>query len=236
MQIIRQKVHRVTLCLLALGTLFDCAHAQDFTIYGALTSDYVYRGVSNSDEHAAVQLGLDISTDSGFFGGIWASTTDITSGDRNRAREVDYYFGYVRYFGKDWSTSLSINRYSYPGADGSVNYDYDEVATIIGFKDRFWFEIDYTDTLFGHNEPAYNLEALANWPLPELLTLSTGIGYFDISKFAGKAYSYWQVGISRPLRWMTIDLRYHDTADVPAEISRADLADSRVVLTISAAF
>ena len=95
MKIIRKKADRVTLCLLAFGAMFDCAYAQKFTIYGALTSDYVCRGVSNSDEHAAVQLGLEVSTDSGFFGGIWASTTDITNGDRHRAREVDYYFGHI---------------------------------------------------------------------------------------------------------------------------------------------
>lgn len=220
--------------LLALGAVFSNVHAQELTFYGALTSDYVYRGVSNSDEHAAVQLGIDIGTDIGFFGGVWASTTDVNTGGRNRAREVDFYFGYVHYFENDWSASLSINRYTYPGAEGNVGYDYNEWAAIIGFKDRLWFEFDYTDSVFGHDKPAYNFEVLASWPLPASLTLTAGLGYFDMSRFAGDAYSYWQIGVARPLGWTMLDLRYHDTSNV--RINPPDLADPRIVLTISVSF
>ena len=212
------------------------AQAQDFTFYAALTSDYVYRGVSNSDEHAAGQLGLDVSTEAGFFAGVWASTTDITTGDRHRSREVDFYVGYLQQFENDWSASVSINRYTYPAADGNVSYDYNEFATIINIHDRLWFEADYTDSVFGHGEQAFNLELLVSWPLPASLTLATGIGYFDVSRIAGSAYSYWQVGVSRPLGWVTADLRYHDTSNVPVLISPTDLVDARVVLTFSVDF
>ena len=222
--------------LLLIGTADGIATAQEFTIYGALTSDYVFRGISASDEHAAAQLGLDVSSEIGFFGGVWASTIDIKSATRNRSLEVDYYLGYVHYFENDWSTSLSINRYTYPEADGNVSYDYNELAAVIGYNERLWFEINYTDSLFGHGMPAYNYEVLASWTLPALMTLSAGVGYFDVSELAGNGYSYWQLGISRPLGWASIDLRYHDTNNVPARISPPNLADPRIVLTISAAF
>lgn len=215
-----------------------CAEAQEFTFHGALTSDYVYRGVSNSDEGAALQLGVDMSTEIGFFAGVWASTTDITTGNRsrNRDREVDYYVGYVRYFDNDWSASLSVNRYTYPGATGDVNYDYNEFSGIVGFDGRVWLELDYTDSVFGHDAAAYNIEILANWPLPFDLLLATGVGYFDVSRFAASDYSHWQVGISRSLAWATFDIRYHDTDDVPTRVSPNNLADPRIVLSISAAF
>lgn len=222
--------------LLALCAIHSNAHAQEFTAYGAITSDYVFRGVSNSDEHGAVQLALDVSTDSGLFGGIWASTTEIITGNRNRSREVDYYLGYVHYFENDWSASLSINRYSYPGSDANVDYEYTEWAAVVGIHERLWFEVDYTNSVLGHGVPAYNLEALASWPLAASLTLTAGVGRFDVSDFAGTAYLYWQIGVSRPLGWSTLDLRYHDTNNVPAQISPSELADPRIVLTISAAF
>jgi len=222
--------------LLALYGMVGNAHAQEITIYGALTSDYVYRGISNSDEHAAAQLAFDISTESGIFGGVWSSTMDISSGDRKRSLEVDYYLGYVRYFENDWSASVSVNRTTYPGADGNVSYNYNELATVVGFDDRFWVEVNYTDSLFGHGESAYNVEILANWPLPASLTLSTVLGHNDVSNIAGSAYSHWQVGVSRPLGWAIVDLRYHDTSNVPTQFSPANLADPRVVLTLSAAF
>ena len=212
------------------------AQAQDITVYGALTTDYLFRGASSSEGHGAAQLGIDVSGESGLFGGIWASTTDITTGNRNRSREVDYYVGYVHYFANDWSASLSVNHYSYPGAEGNVDYDYTEWASVISIDDRLWFEIDYTNSIFGHRESALNLEALAGWPLPASLSLTTGIGYFDVSDFAGNGYPYWQLGVSRPFGWTTLDLRFHDSNNVPARISPDNLADSRIVLTISAAF
>lgn len=238
MPILCKKVRPVPV-LFGVSILFAVsgnAWAQDATFYGALTSDYVYRGISNSDENPAGQLGVDISTDIGLFGGVWASTTDITTGNRHRAREVDYYFGYVHYFDSDWSASISLNRYTYPGGTGSVHYNYSELTGIIGFDDRIWFEVDYTDSIFGQNEAARHVEVLANWPLWSQYQLTTGMGYFDISDRAGGAYTHWQIGISRPVGWATVDLRYHDTRSASTRISTTDLADPRFVLTISAAY
>ena len=214
----------------------DVTQAQELTIYGALTTDYVFRGVSNSNGQGAVQIGLDISSETGLFGGAWASTTDITAGGRDRTREVDYYIGYVWHFDNEWSISGSVNRYTYPGADGNVDYDYTEYSAVMGIKDRFWVEIDHTNSVFGHDAAATNVEALGSWPLPASLSLSVGFGRYDVATFAGNAYSHWHIGVSRPIGWATVDLRYHDTSDVPELISRADLADQRVVLAISAAF
>ena len=229
-------LHSKAIGLLLLLAASVGAHGEEFTIYGALTTDYVFRGISNSDQHGAVQIGLDLKIDAGFFAGLWASTIDITTGNRNRSLEVDYYLGYVWFFDDDWSVAVSANRYTYPGAEGAVNYNYNELGVVIGIHDRLWFEFDYTDSLFGHDEPAYNAEVLASWPLPAELSLSIGIGYFDVHRFAGSGYSYWQMGVSRPLGWSSFDLRYHDSNGVPALISQKNLADQRVVLTISAAF
>jgi uncharacterized protein (TIGR02001 family) len=38
----------------------------------ALTSDYVFRGVSQTDEDPAIQGGFDVSHDSGLYIGTWA--------------------------------------------------------------------------------------------------------------------------------------------------------------------
>ena len=226
----------VGLGLLTFITAYGNAQAQELTTYVALTSDYVNRGVSNSDEQVAAQLGFDVSTEVGLFVGVWASTTDLTTGGRHRPREVDYYIGYSEHFDNDWSASVSINRYTYPGATGNVDYDYTELATVISVNDRLWFEVAYTDSFYGHGEPAYNLEALASWPLPASLSLAAGVGYFDVSRLAGSAYTYWQIGVSRPFGWVTTDLRYHDTSNVPGLIGSTDLADARLVLTFSAVF
>lgn len=222
--------------IFALCTPHGVAQAQDLTFYGALTTDYVYRGISRSDRHGAVQLGVDISSEMGLFGGVWASTTDTGTAERHRSREVDFYVGYVKYFGSDWSASASVNRYTFPGQTSDLNYNYDEFAALIGYRDRVWMGIDLTKSLFGHDTSARNYEILVNWPLAASLSVTAGFGYFDVSDFAGNGYSYWQLGITRPIAWAAIDLRYHDTNNVPAQIAPDRLADPTVVLTISAAY
>ncbi len=221
-----------TVCLIVV-LCWQPAFAQDISLHGALTTDYVYRGVSNSDEHGAVQAAIDLETASGVFAGIWASTTDLVTGNRYRPREVDYYLGYVRYFGNDWSATVSVNRYSYPGDRGNVDYDYTEYAAILGYDDRIWLEYNHTNALFGHDSTARNVELLSSWPLGQTLSLSAGLGYFDVSDAVGSGYWYWQAGVTRPFGWLEADIRYHDTASVPMRFVADRLVDPRLVLTLS---
>src|SRR5437588_773737 len=51
----------------------------------AVTSDFIYRGLSQSSGSAALQADLHADTPGGAFGGVWAST---------RAHDLDPYAGY----------------------------------------------------------------------------------------------------------------------------------------------
>lgn len=53
-------------------------NSSSFTISGNATivSDYRFRGVSLSDGDFAIQGGIDISHDSGFYAGIWGSSIE----------------------------------------------------------------------------------------------------------------------------------------------------------------
>ena len=51
--------------ILAIGGIAACpASAGELSGYLVGTTDYVYRGVTQSDGHGAAQLGLDVSTSS----------------------------------------------------------------------------------------------------------------------------------------------------------------------------
>ena len=100
--------------LLLLMTLIIGQHsaAAEFAGYVALTTDYVKRGVSQSDSDPALQLGGDVSFTNGFYLGAWASTTDIENGpDRRRDREVNYYLGYAFDVSKLWRISANAVAY-----------------------------------------------------------------------------------------------------------------------------
>jgi uncharacterized protein (TIGR02001 family) len=73
-----------------------------------LTTDYVFRGISNTDENPAIQGSLDY-TYKGFYLGIWGSNTSFT----DAAIEIDYYAGYAGSFGELGYDIMGIY-YSYP--------------------------------------------------------------------------------------------------------------------------
>jgi hypothetical protein len=67
--------------------------------------------------------------------------------------------------------------------------------------------------------------------------LGAGAGYYDVSALTGRSYRYWQLGITRPLGRIDIDLRYHDTDhSVPIISSAGGAARARLVLSAKLPF
>ena len=62
-----------------------------------LASDYVFRGISQTDNQIAIQGGLDYARDNGLYVGTWASSVDPTFFDNGRDPqiELDIYAGYA---------------------------------------------------------------------------------------------------------------------------------------------
>jgi len=211
--------------------------AAEFAGYVALTTDYVKRGVSQSDSDPALQLGGDVNFANGFYLGAWASTTDIDNGpDRHRDREVDYYIGYVFDVTKSWRISANAVAYVYPGQTGNIDYNYQEYSVGGSFDDRVWLEFAYSPDLYNTGLSSTNIDLYAEWPLNGVWSIGGGAGYYDTSNLTGSAYKYWQLGITRSFKWADVDLRVYDTDKWIPIISTPDRAKSRVVLKIQIPF
>jgi len=222
------------LMLLLIGRF---SAAAEFAGYIALTTDYVKRGVSQSDSDPALQLGGDVSFVNGLYFGAWASTTDIDNGpDRHRDREINYYVGYVLDIGKSWQISANAVAYEYPGQTGNVDYNYQEYSIGGSYDDRLWLEFAYSPDLYNTGLSSTNIDLYAEWPLKGAFTIGGGAGYYDTSNLTGSAYKYWQLGITKSFKWADVDLRFYDTDEWVPIISTPDRAKSRVVLKIQIPF
>ena len=101
----------------------------------ALTTDYVFRGFSQTDENAAIQGGFD-ATCGRFYAGIWASNLDFGGATTSSGAtvdvaniEIDYYAGVKSTIP---GTSIEVDvggiYYTYPNAfDPGLELDYWEV-------------------------------------------------------------------------------------------------------------
>ncbi|MCB1725032.1 MAG: hypothetical protein H6959_05920 [Chromatiaceae bacterium] len=85
----------------------------------ALTSNYMFRGVSQNDNSWAIQGGLDYAHDSGFYIGLWGSNVD-DSFYNGSSLELDTYAGWGGDVGPV-SLDVGFLRYNYPDQTGGTS-------------------------------------------------------------------------------------------------------------------
>ncbi len=150
------------------------ASAHTFTANVGLTSNYVFRGITQTVEKPALQGGLDYAHASGFYAGVWGSNVSwiIGSGATGDAGlELDTYFGFKNSFAGDFSYDVGFIRYNYPGSyTPPATYakaDTEEIYGAIGYKwifAKYSYSLGKFLTVPGASGTSY-LEVNANYPV-----------------------------------------------------------------------
>jgi uncharacterized protein (TIGR02001 family) len=121
----------------ALTTLAGCAlaaptQAGELSANASVTNNYIWRGLTQTENNSAVQGGIDYSADSGFYAGTWVSNVNYGPSDVY-SYEHDIYGGYAFAAG---GVSWDIG-YLYYNYDKEAEFDFGEVylrAGIGGFS------------------------------------------------------------------------------------------------------
>lgn len=214
----------------------------EFSANVGFTSDYVFRGITQSDEHAAIQGGFDWAHDSGVYLGVWGSNVDFNDGGDGGSMELDIYGGYGGDlpFISGVSYDLGLIYYYYPGADGSQNYDYVEGAIALGTEigpAALGVSLNYSPEYFGESGTFFYPAASLGFGLPRGFGIDATIGYNDIddeAAFGVPDYVDYSIGLTYSWAGFDLDLRYIDT-DL-SDTDCADGCDGRAVFTISRSF
>ena len=112
-----KKTLSVVSAALALTALPQLAQAEDspLSFNVAVTSDYRYRGISQTRLKPALSAGVDYALPGGFYVGAWASTIKwIKDAGGDASVEIDLYGGYKGEITKDLTFDVGILRYQYP--------------------------------------------------------------------------------------------------------------------------
>ncbi|WP_333896829.1 TorF family putative porin [Brevundimonas aurantiaca] len=198
---------------LALGLtgLAAPASAQDAKVAFnvGVTSDYIFRGYSQTNEDPAIQGGVDLTAGS-FYAGAWASNVDF--GDDTDA-EVDVYGGY-RTEAAGFALDFGVIGYLYAGEPQGADYNYAEfkaaASRAVG-PATFGAAVYYSPDFFGaaDKEATYAEVNAAFSPAPKW-TISGAVGqqWLDVSD----DYLTWNAGIGYALTEnLSADARYYDT-------------------------
>lgn len=219
-------------CLALLAGVGFCsqAKAQDVTGNVALTSDYVFRGVSQTSENPAISAGVD-ATFGSFYAGGWASNVDF--GDDTDA-EVDVYGGWRSEL-SGWTVDLGGVAYLYTGQPDSADYDYVELkaaaSRAVG-PATLGVAAYWSPDFFGASEDeATYLEANAAFTPADRWTVSAAVGRQWVS--SDLDYATWNAGVAFALAdHLALDVRYHDTD----QHDFGDAYGARAVASLKATF
>jgi uncharacterized protein (TIGR02001 family) len=184
----------------------------------ALTSDYLLRGVSQSEGAAALQADLHYDLPSGLLMGLWASSVKLNSQEPTTT-EIDAFLGYRWSVGPEWSTKLSAIHYAYPWNDPDAHYDYDEIVAGAAYLDRWFLTVAYSPNTSRYspqglirNRAAFSYDTALQIPLKWALSGSAGIGYYDVSRLVGTGYWYWNAGLGYDFPPLHLDVTYAGTS------------------------
>jgi uncharacterized protein (TIGR02001 family) len=235
------------LCILSaalIGGLALPAQAGDNQLelsgFANFTTDYIFRGISNTDENPAVQAEFDL-TYGMFYAGMWGSNTDFGDGV-----EIDYYAGIAPSWG-NWGLDIAGLAYTFPGANGAS--DYFELKTGISWANDSWsFGVNnyYSPDFFQAFGESDAIEGSVGYTFAGTLfnfftpTISGGIGFQSYDEVAAD-YTYWNAGLTLGfLENWEADIRYYDTdyndAECIVNSGGPGNCDARVVGSLKASF
>jgi len=213
----------------------EAAAEEEASIYSwnaTIASDYVFRGVSQTDEEASLQLGADLNFDSGFYVGVWASNVDFGAGGPDV--ELDTYIGWNTDLTEVWNLDLMLNRYNYIGEqDGFGDGDYNEFITTLAYDETYSFTFGYTNDVYNLSEDGFYYGAAGSWELGSGFGLDLGVGRSTFDSSTGyDDYTDWSVAVNRDFGIVNAALGYYGT-DSSGEDNFGDTAGDRIVLSFS---
>lgn len=230
--------------VVAMAGVTTAASAEELTLSGnvALTSDYVFRGISQSDSDIAIQGGFDAGYGM-FYGGAWASSIDF---GLDGTVEVDVYAGVKPTLGPV-TFDLGVIGYLYPGIDDVFNADMVELKAGASFAPienaslgaTVYYSPEFT---FTTGEQGIYVEGVGSYTFNDSFAISGAVGHQDVDVTnyfgaSGDSYTTWNIGGTYSTHGFGLDLRYFDTDLDPALVgpSGDESSDGRVVFSIKRA-
>lgn len=220
--------------LLAWIPLSACADDEaggsphKFSANVLIATEYLYRGISQSNEDPALQGGFDYTYEPlGFYVGFWASSIEFNAQTTNTSSiETNFYGGVSGEFsiGANWDIGGLYYYYPDTNEDSGADYNFVEVYGNLGYTFEAPLEptIDvgfaYSPDFFGEDGDGLYLHSKLSFTLPYNFGAYTLFAYQDVdgdltSGPIGFDYSHYAFGLTYAYSILTFDASWNDASD-----------------------
>lgn len=179
-----------------------------------LTSNYIFRGISQTQDKPAVQGGFTYTFPVGLYFDVWGSNVHfIVPNGAMATSELDTMAGWIGNIGNVFSYDINLSRYFYPGARYG---DYNDFGVLLTYR-FFQLGMNYTSNYFGTHARGLYTNGTFSFDIPPAYVLNfQGIniqvefGHYAIGRFEGINTSYNDYSF-------TVNKKINDTYTVTAQ-------------------
>ncbi len=188
----------------------DGQHSTSASV--ALTTDYVWRGLTQTAYKEAIQGSFDYSHSSGLYAGVWASNVDFNGPG---TIEIDTYAGFG---GEIGDTGLGYDvgflRYIYPNTTSNTDWNEYHASLSYSFLSA---SVNYSSDVYNTETTGVYYTLGAEYTLPQDFTVSANIGFNHYKNPVAatgntqKNGTDYNIGVSKDLAGFNFDVRYYGT-------------------------
>jgi uncharacterized protein (TIGR02001 family) len=228
--------------ILALMLVAGVSAAQaEVTGNASLTSDYRFRGVSQTQNATAVQGGVDFAHSSGFYAGNWNSSISSELYPGSAGVENDVYAGFKKDFG-GITVDAGVLGYMYPRATTDTN----TTEVYVGASYNV-LSVKYSRSLTNYfgvadSKNSSYIQADANVPLAGKLSEVAHYGRTSVANNSALDYTDYNVGAAYDMQGWIVAAKYHANTSKGANFETVNtvndqkLYKSAVVVSVSRSF
>lgn len=222
----------------ALPALAQDANPLSFNV--SLTSDYRYRGISQTRLKPALQGGVDYAHASGFYIGAWGSTIKwIKDSGGDADIEIDTYAGYKTEVGGGVTVDVGFLRYNYPSNDLPTSANTNELYGAVSFGPATLKYSHSLSNLFGFADSKNStyLDLSATFDVGGGFSLTPHVGHQKVKNNSASNYTDYSVTVNKDFEGFTFGLGFVATnTDAYIGGKGKDLGKNGVVLSVKKVF
>ena len=210
----------------------DSPHTVGFNV--GVTTDYIFRGVTQTQHKPAVSGGVDYSHSSGLYAGAWLSNQSWVktggsagAGDQYKSSsnlELDLYGGYKGSLPAEVGYDVGMIHYHYNGERSGATAGYATPDTTEAYLGLTWkiatlkYSYVVSDYFIGwggvptpQTKGSNYLELNATQDIGNGWGVLGHIGYQKVKNVVGASYTDWKVGATKDVGFGIVTLAYSDT-------------------------
>lgn len=235
------RARYVYLCIAA--AILAPSPARAITLDGDIsyTSDYIFRGISQTGGRSAGQIDLRLGTADGTFAGVFASTLSHLWWQRRLGYtgwnyELEAYLGHRFEVSPSWGITATATNYAYLGGNAPTSNDYQELSLTATYLDLWTLEFALTPNAvrsddYGNTKryEAATLSSSVQVPLIGRLAATAGAGYY---RSEDDGYGFGNAGLSFEFKSLRVDAGYYFAQERATVLFPYGRAGSRWAATV----